>query len=56
MNVVRLVDNCVKINCLLISVFDKTGLPELASGLLDINPSIRIYSSGGTFDGSILDK
>ena len=32
----------------LVSVFDKTGLPELITGLRDINPDVLFYSTGGT--------
>jgi len=32
----------------LVSVFDKAGLNELVKGLLEINPEIVFYSTGGT--------
>lgn len=32
----------------LVSVFDKTGLEGLISGILEVNPAARFYSTGGT--------
>lgn len=48
-NIVNKTDDLVAINNLLISVSDKTGLAELVSGMVDINPNINILSTGGTF-------
>ncbi len=33
---------------ILVSVFDKTGLEDLVSGFLRINPEAKFYSTGGT--------
>ena len=49
LNVVEKIDNSVKVNAVLISVSDKSGLSEFVSGLLEINPQIKILSTGGTF-------
>ncbi|NOY68466.1 MAG: hypothetical protein GXP53_03085 [Deltaproteobacteria bacterium] len=47
-NVVSKIDDCVKVNTVLISVSDKTGLDDFVPGLVDINPEITILSTGGT--------
>jgi phosphoribosylaminoimidazolecarboxamide formyltransferase/IMP cyclohydrolase len=49
MNVVSKIDNRVKVNHALISVSDKTGLEDLVPALRRINPNLRIFSTGGTF-------
>jgi phosphoribosylaminoimidazolecarboxamide formyltransferase/IMP cyclohydrolase len=49
MNVVSKIDNRVKVNHALISVSDKTGLENLVPGLRRINPDLRIFSTGGTY-------
>ena len=43
------IDDRVSVNHVLISVSDKSGLDTLVPRLLEINPSIRIFSTGGTF-------
>ncbi|MCB9477175.1 MAG: hypothetical protein H6684_05375 [Deltaproteobacteria bacterium] len=48
-NVVEKVDNRVKINTVLISVSDKSGLDVLVPGLVAANPDVRILSTGGTY-------
>lgn len=48
MNVVEKIDDLVKVQNVLISVSDKTGLEVLATRLCEINPQIRIFSTGGT--------
>lgn len=48
-NIVSKVDNAVKINRVLVSVSDKSGLDELIPGLLQINHDIHFYSTGGTY-------
>lgn len=48
-NVVDTTDDQVKIARVLISVSDKTGLDKLIPGLLEINPRITFYSTGGTY-------
>ena len=50
LNIVRKIDGPVKIRHVLISVTDKTGLDELAGGLIAVNPEVKIFSTGGTFD------
>lgn len=49
MNIVDRIDDRVKVNHVLISVSDKSGLDELIPALVRSNPSIRIFSTGGTF-------
>ena len=49
LNVVTEVDGSVAIRHVLISVSDKTGLDMLVRGLLQINPDIHLYSTGGTY-------
>mgnify|MGYP001948541782 CR=1 FL=1 len=39
----------MKINNAIISCYDKTGLKEFVSKLVEYNPSIKIFSSSGTF-------
>jgi phosphoribosylaminoimidazolecarboxamide formyltransferase/IMP cyclohydrolase len=48
-NFVDKIDQRVAVRHALISVSDKTGLEELVSGLVEVNPDIRIFSTGGTF-------
>jgi len=48
-NIVDKIDDKVKIKNILISVSDKNGLEQLVPALLEINPDIRIYSTGGTY-------
>ena len=49
LNRVEKIDNFVKIRNVLISTADKSGLEVLVRGLLEINPEIMIYSTGGTY-------
>ncbi len=49
LNIVADIDDKVSINNVLISVSDKTGLEDLVRGLIDINPVVKIYSTGGTY-------
>jgi phosphoribosylaminoimidazolecarboxamide formyltransferase/IMP cyclohydrolase len=49
-NVVEKIDNLVPINHVLISVSDKSGLDRIVPRLTQINPEVRIYSTGGTFN------
>jgi phosphoribosylaminoimidazolecarboxamide formyltransferase/IMP cyclohydrolase len=46
-NVYSVVDR-IKPSNVLVSVFDKGGLEELIEALLEVNPDIRFYSTGGT--------
>ncbi len=48
-NIVEKIDDKIKIRTALISVSDKTGLETLVPGLVEVNPDIRILSTGGTF-------
>lgn len=50
MNMVEQIDNVVKINRVLVSVTDKAGLDMFIPGLVRINPEIRFFSTGGTFE------
>ena len=49
-NIVDQIDDLVKVRHVLISVSDKTGLEELVPRLKEINPDIRIFSTGGTYN------
>ncbi len=48
-NIVQKIDDTVKINNILVSVSDKSGLESFIPGLVDLNPHIRIFSTGGTW-------
>jgi phosphoribosylaminoimidazolecarboxamide formyltransferase/IMP cyclohydrolase len=48
-NVVERIDVYVKVRHLLVSVSDKQGLDKLIPQLLEINPDVKIFSTGGTF-------
>ena len=48
-NIVSEVDDWVKIGRVLVSVSDKAGLETLIPGLLEANPDIHFYSTGGTY-------
>ena len=48
-NTVSTIDELVKINHVLISVSDKSGLDLFVPKLIEINPGLRIFSTGGTF-------
>ncbi len=50
MNIVERTDDWVKIERVLVSVWDKSGLDVLIPGLVDVNPAVRFYSTGGTFE------
>jgi len=50
LNIVEKIDGAVSIKRVLASVSDKTGLDRLVEGLLDVNPDVMIYSTGGTFE------
>lgn len=49
MNVVEKIDDQVKVQTVLVSVSDKTGLETFIPGLVEINPDILILSTGGTY-------
>jgi phosphoribosylaminoimidazolecarboxamide formyltransferase / IMP cyclohydrolase len=48
-NIVRDIDEWVRIQHVLISVSDKKGLEILVPGLLSCNQSLKIFSTGGTY-------
>ncbi len=48
-NVVEKIDNKVKIQTMLVSVSDKTGLETFIPGMLAANPDLLILSTGGTY-------
>lgn len=49
LNRVTKIDERVKINNVLISVSDKSNIELLVSGLIEANPEVTIFSTGGTF-------
>jgi len=49
MNIVERIDDKVEIKRVIVSVYKKKGLEELIPSLLEINPAIQFYSTGGTF-------
>ncbi len=49
-NIVEKIDDLVAVKHILVSVSDKSGLEDFIPALIEINPSIRIYSTGGTYD------
>ncbi|MCL2791953.1 MAG: hypothetical protein FWD87_02580 [Spirochaetaceae bacterium] len=49
LNIVSKIDKKVKISNVIISVFDKTNLDHFIKKLIQINPDITIYSTGGTY-------
>lgn len=49
-NFVEKTDDSVRVRSVLASVSDKTGLDAFVQGLLKVNPGLKIYSTGGTFD------
>ncbi len=48
-NIVEQVQDQVRIERALVSVADKSGLERLIPGLLEVNPQIQFYSTGGTY-------
>jgi phosphoribosylaminoimidazolecarboxamide formyltransferase/IMP cyclohydrolase len=48
-NVVETIDEFVPVRHALVSVSDKSGLETFIPRLLEINPQLRIFSTGGTF-------
>ena len=49
MNFVEKIDDRVKIERVLVSVYDKGGLATFVPALLRINPEMILYSTGGTY-------
>ena len=50
MNIVEKIDELVKIQHVLASVSDKRGLDTFIPQLVELNPEIKIFSTGGTFN------
>lgn len=48
-NVVERINGFVKIRHVIVSVSDKSGLESFVPSLLDIDPEIRFFSTGGTY-------
>ncbi len=49
-NVVEKIDAFVTLRHVLVSVSDKGGLDDFVPQLLEINPGLRLFSTGGTYD------
>ena len=49
LNIVKDIDNRVKVRNVLMSVSDKTGLEEFVPKLVKACPGVKIYSTGGTY-------
>jgi phosphoribosylaminoimidazolecarboxamide formyltransferase/IMP cyclohydrolase len=48
-NVVEKIDGFIKVKHVIVSVSDKSGLESFIPSLLETNPDIQIYSTGGTY-------
>jgi phosphoribosylaminoimidazolecarboxamide formyltransferase/IMP cyclohydrolase len=48
-NFVESIDDRVAVGNVIVSVFDKRGLEDFVPALLRINPGMRIYSTGGSY-------
>jgi phosphoribosylaminoimidazolecarboxamide formyltransferase / IMP cyclohydrolase len=48
-NIVKKIDDFVKVKNVLISVSDKTHLEQFIPALIEINSDIKIFSTGGTY-------
>jgi len=48
LNIVDRIDGEVRIRHVLASVSDKSGLDTFVKGLIEVNPEVKIYSTGGT--------
>jgi phosphoribosylaminoimidazolecarboxamide formyltransferase/IMP cyclohydrolase len=49
LNVVDTIDDRVRVNRVIVSVSDKRGLEGFVRGLVEINPEVTLYSTGGTY-------
>ena len=49
LNVVEQIDDRVRVERVLVSVSDKSGLDRLIPQMADVNPDITFYSTGGTY-------
>lgn len=50
LNVVTKIDSLIEVRNILISVSDKSNLNQLVTQLLEINPQVTLYSTGGTYN------
>ncbi|MCX5880838.1 MAG: hypothetical protein NTU74_03270 [Deltaproteobacteria bacterium] len=50
LNVVTQIDPLIEVRNVLISVSDKSNLKQLVTQLLEINPQVTLYSTGGTYN------
>jgi phosphoribosylaminoimidazolecarboxamide formyltransferase / IMP cyclohydrolase len=48
-NTVGKIDDMVKVKHVLVSVSDKKGLESFIPALLEVNPDLKLFSTGGTF-------
>jgi len=48
-NVVEKIDDIVKVNHIFVSVSDKRELDDFTPKLIEINPDLKIFSTGGTY-------
>ena len=48
-NIVTKIDDAVKVNHVLVSVSDKSGLEAFIPQLIEANSDVKIFSTGGTF-------
>jgi len=49
LNVVEKIDRFIQINNVIISTYDKSGLDVLVEMILEVNPEVKIYSTGNTY-------
>ncbi len=49
LNIVERIDDEIRVQHVLVSCSDKTGVEEFVGGLIDVNPDVMIYSTGGTY-------
>jgi len=49
-NVVGRIDDLIRVKHILVSVSDKQGLDDFIPALLKINPEMKIFSTGGTYN------
>ncbi len=50
MNIVKKIDNFVKVENVIVSVYDKKNLETFIPALIQINPNIKIFSTGATYE------
>ncbi len=48
-NIVQKIDNSVRVKNILLSVSDKSGLENFIPSLINLNPEIKLFSTGGTY-------